>query len=56
MDNYFLHFAGAWFDSDMYKYKNIFLSKKIKKIAQEWLAYKLKKVVGKSYIKTIKPK
>lgn len=37
--SYFLHFAGSWYESNMWKIKNIYLSKKILKLQSNFYQY-----------------
>ena len=45
--NYFLHFAGSWPESDMWKTKNILKDKKLLKNYNFYFNYLKKKVLGK---------
>ena len=47
MDNYFLHFAGSWHESNMWKIKNIFKSKKINYLNKKFKEYEKIKLKGK---------
>jgi len=47
MDNYFLHFAGSWHESGMWKIKNIFKSKKTNFLNKKFIEYKKIKLKGK---------
>jgi len=46
MDNYFLHFAGSWYESNMWKQKNIFQSKKINSMNSKFKNYNKIKLKG----------
>ena len=47
MDNYFLHFAGSWHESGMWKIKNIFESKKINSLNKKFKNYEKLKLKAK---------
>lgn len=47
MDNYFLHFAGSWNESSMWKIKNIFESKKINFLNKKFKEYEKRKLNAK---------
>jgi hypothetical protein len=56
MDNYFLHFAGAWYESDMWKSGDIFLNDVKKKNLKNYYKYLDMEVTGKPNSKgQIKP-
>ena len=45
--NYFLHFAGSWYESDMWKLGNVFTDNAIKKELRYYHEYLKSKVTGK---------
>jgi len=45
--NFFLHFAGSWYESDMWKIKNLFKDKKNRKLLKKYQNYLNTKVTGK---------
>ena len=47
MDNYFLHFAGSWHESEMWKIKNIFESKEINFLNKKFKEYEKIKLKAK---------
>ena len=47
-DNYFLHFAGSWYEGQMWKIKNILNNKNDQKQNKLFLEYLKKKVYGKA--------
>ncbi len=47
MDNYFLHFAGSWHESNMWQIKNIFESKKINFLNKKFKEYERVKLKAK---------
>ena len=47
MDNYFLHFAGSWHESSLWKIKNIFESKKINFLNKKFKEYEKRKLKAK---------
>jgi len=49
MSCYFLHFAGSWIESNMWKNKNILLSKEKNKYYREFSIYLSKKIKPKNY-------
>ncbi len=47
LDCYFLHFAGSWYESEMWKIRNIFHSSKIHATNKSFQIYRNKKLYGK---------
>jgi hypothetical protein len=48
MSNYFLHFAGAWYESEMWKLGDLFGSKNKRKEIEDYYKYLDKPVIGDS--------
>ena len=46
-DNYFLHFAGSWNETDIWKSQNLFYEKKTKKLNNEFFKYLKQKITGR---------
>jgi hypothetical protein len=56
IDNYFLHFAGSWYESDMWKHGDIFLDNTKKETWKDYYKYLETEVTGKPSSKgQIKP-
>lgn len=47
MTNYFLHFAGSWYESDMWKTKDLFKDNKKRNLLKKYQNYLNTKVIGK---------
>ena len=53
-NNYFLHFAGSWYESEMWKFKSLYKTKKILKKVEKFQEYLLEKPTAKP-VGQIKP-
>ena len=55
-ENYFLHFAGTWYDADHWKMRGIFEDKKSNNLFKDFLKFKNKKLKNKAHKHRIMPK
>ena len=54
-ENYFLHFAGSWYDGDHWKLKGIFSGYRFNNLVKKFLLYKYKKLRNKPHKFRIMP-